>query len=197
MAEGNPPDLPVAGEDRHVPTTRPEAVLFDRDDTLIQNVAYNGDPALVVPVAGAREAVDAVRAAGLRTGVVTNQSAIGRGYIGEADMRAVNARVEELLGPFDTWQFCPHTPEDDCACRKPRPGMVLAAAAALGMDPSVCVLIGDTAGDMAAARAAGARGILVPGPATTEQARRDAAAICPGLDAAVRLALRGSPTESP
>ncbi|WP_307864487.1 HAD-IIIA family hydrolase [Allobranchiibius sp. CTAmp26] len=183
-------------------TSRPEAVLFDRDDTLIENVPYNGDPALVLPVAGAREALDAVRAAGLRTGVVTNQSAIGRGYITEADMQAVNARVEELLGPFDTWQFCPHTPQDDCACRKPLPGMVLAAAAALGVDPGACVLIGDTAGDMAAAHAAGARGILVPGPATTEQARREAPAISPDLGAAVRMALHvaathGAATEAP
>ncbi|NYJ73676.1 HAD-IIIA family hydrolase [Allobranchiibius huperziae] len=178
-------------------TSRPEAVLFDRDDTLIANVAYNGDPALVVPVPGAREALDAVRAAGLRTGVVTNQSAIGRGYITEADMRAVNDRVEELLGPFDTWQFCPHTPQDDCACRKPRPGMVLAAAAALGVAASACVLIGDTEGDMSAARAAGARAILVPGPATTQQAARAASAVCADLGEAVRLALRGSANEEP
>lgn len=180
-----------------VPISRPKAVLFDRDDTLIENVAYNGDPALVVPVAGAREAVDAVRAAGLRTGVVTNQSAIGRGYITEADMWAVNVRVEELLGRFDTWQFCPHAPQDDCACRKPRPGMVLAAAATLGVEASECVLIGDTVGDMAAACAAGARGILVPGPNTTERACREEPVVCPDLGAAVRLALRGGASEVP
>ena len=167
-------------------------MLFDRDDTLIENVPYNGDPARVVPLAGAREAVDVVRAAGLRTGVVTNQSAIGRGYITEADMRAVNARVEQMLGSFDTWQFCPHTPQDACACRKPAPGMVLAAAAALGVEPGACVLIGDTGGDMAAARVAGARGILVPGPATTWQSRRDAHAVCADLGAAVQLAVHES-----
>jgi HAD superfamily hydrolase (TIGR01662 family) len=59
-------------------------------------------------------------------GVVSNQSGIGRGLLTRAQVDAVNARVAELLGPFDTWQLCPHAPEEDCACRKPRPGMVLA-----------------------------------------------------------------------
>lgn len=145
------------------------AVLFDRDGTLVHDVPYNGDPDAVELVPGAREAVDAVRAAGWRIGVVSNQSGIGRGLLTREEVDAVNARVSELLGPFDTWQVCPHAPEQDCPCRKPRPGMVRAAAAALGVDPSQCVLIGDIGADVEAAQAAGARSVLVPTPVTREE----------------------------
>ncbi|MBD9736143.1 HAD-IIIA family hydrolase, partial [Streptomyces sp. H28] len=108
------------------------AVLFDRDGTLVHDVPYNGDPARVRPVEGAREAVAALRARGIRTGVVTNQSGIARGLLTVADARAVNRRIDDLLGPFDVWELCPHAPDDGCDCRKPRPGMILRAAGRLG-----------------------------------------------------------------
>ncbi len=141
-------------------------MLFDRDGTLIEDVPYNGDPRLVRPVPGAREALDRLRAAGLRLGVVTNQSAVGRGLLDRAAVDAVNDRVAELLGPFDTWQVCPHEPFAGCACRKPAPGLVLAAAAALGVPTTHCVVVGDIGADMTAAAAAGAAGVLVPNAAT-------------------------------
>ncbi|MEU8665205.1 D-glycero-alpha-D-manno-heptose-1,7-bisphosphate 7-phosphatase, partial [Actinoplanes philippinensis] len=139
-----------------------DAVLFDRDGTLVVDVPYNGDPALVRPMPGAREALDRLRAAGLRLGVVTNQSGLARGRFTAAQMAAVNRRVEELLGPFDDWQICPHDDTAGCACRKPAPGMVIAAADALGVAPGRCAVVGDIGRDMEAALAAGATGILVP-----------------------------------
>jgi len=119
-------------QSRHAP---PAAVLFDRDGTLIHDVPYNHDPQKVRPVAGAREALERLRAAGVRIGVVTNQSGVGRGTMGSVDVYRVNRRVEELLGPFDVWRVCPHTDEDGCGCRKPAPGLVLSAAEALGVPP--------------------------------------------------------------
>ncbi len=139
-----------------------DAVLFDRDGTLIEDVPYNGDPARVTPMPGALEALDTLRARGLRTGVVSNQSGIGRGLLTEAQVAAVNARVEELLGPFGTWQICPHQPEDACACRKPAPGMVLAACEALDVSPARTMFVGDIGSDVEAAQAAGAVPVLVP-----------------------------------
>ena len=139
-----------------------DAVLFDRDGTLIADVPYNGDPARVEPMPGARAACDRLRAAGLRLGVVTNQSGLARGYFTAEQLAAVNARVEELLGPFDTWQVCPHDDTAGCACRKPAPGLVLGAAEALGTTPARCVVVGDIGRDMVAAGAAGAPGIIVP-----------------------------------
>lgn len=167
------------------------AVLFDRDGTLVHDVPYNGDPELVALVPGAREAVAAARAAGCRVGVVSNQSGIGRGLLTRAQVDAVNARVAELLGPFDTWQVCPHAPEDRCACRKPAPGMVRAAAAELGVDPAECVLIGDIGADVEAARAAGARSVLVPTPVTRPEEVAAAPEVAATLTEAVAAALGG------
>lgn len=143
-----------------------DAVLFDRDGTLIADVPYNGDPGRVVPMPGARAALDRLRGAGLRLGVVTNQSGLARGRFTAAQLVAVNARVEEMLGPFGTWQVCPHDESDDCGCRKPAPGLIRAAADALGTVPARCVVVGDIGRDMVAAGAAGATGILVPTPVT-------------------------------
>ncbi|MGY1773637.1 HAD-IIIA family hydrolase [Blastococcus sp. SYSU D00813] len=144
----------------------PDLVLFDRDGTLVRDYPYNGDPALVKPVPGAREAVDALRARGVRVGVVSNQSGVARGLITREQVDACMARLEELLGPFDTVQYCPHGPDDGCSCRKPAPGMVKAACAELGVEPARCVVIGDIAADVDAAEAAGAVGIMVPTPVT-------------------------------
>jgi histidinol-phosphate phosphatase family protein len=145
----------------------PAAVLFDRDGTLVHDVPYNTDPALVVPVPGAAQALDALRRAGIGVGVVSNQSGVGQGIITPDQLSAVNARVEELLGPFGTWRVCTHRADAGCACRKPSPGLVSAAANDLGVTAARCVVIGDIAADVAAARAAGARGILVPAARTS------------------------------
>ncbi|UWZ34053.1 HAD-IIIA family hydrolase [Dactylosporangium roseum] len=167
-----------------------DAVLFDRDGTLVEDVPYNGDPALVTPVPGAREALDRLRAAGLRLGVVSNQSGLARGRFTGADLRAVHARIEELLGPFDTWQVCPHDETAGCRCRKPAPGLVLAAAAALGTGPRRCVVVGDIGRDMDAALAAGAAGLLVPTPVTLPAEVAAAPAVAPTLAEAVDTILR-------
>lgn len=142
------------------------AVLFDRDGTLVRDVPYNGTPERVEPLPGAAEAVARLRAAGIRVGVVTNQSGVARGLVDDEQVRAVNRRVEALLGPFDTWQVCPHGPHDGCGCRKPAPGLVTGAADTLGVDVADCVVVGDIGADLDAAHAAGARAILVPTPVT-------------------------------
>jgi histidinol-phosphate phosphatase family protein len=165
------------------------AVLFDRDGTLVHDVPYNGDPALVDPVPGALAALSRLRVAGVPVGVVTNQSGIGRGRVTRDQVDRVNDRVEELLGPFDTWQLCPHAPADGCGCRKPAPGLVLAAASALGVPAGRCVLIGDVGTDVAAARAAGAGAVLVPTPVTRPEEVRSAPAVAADLPSAVELAL--------
>jgi len=172
-------------------TRRPELVLFDRDGTLVRDFPYNGDPDWIRPVDGAREALDRLRSHGIRVGVVTNQSAVARGLITSAQVEACNARLTELLGPFDTVQVCPHGPDDGCACRKPAPGMVLAACAELGVDPARCVVVGDVAADTDAAAAAGAIGILVPTPVTRRSEVTAAPRIAEDLEQAVDDVLTG------
>ncbi|MEV6905075.1 HAD-IIIA family hydrolase [Amycolatopsis sp. NPDC051372] len=169
----------------------PVAVLFDRDDTLITDVPYLDDPAGVRPVPGAVDLVRGLRERGVPVGVVSNQSGVAKGLITPEQLSAVNSRVEELLGPFGTWQVCVHDDGDGCACRKPAPDLVLRAAAELGVDPAACVVIGDTGADVRAALAAGARAVLVPTERTldveVEHARRHAA-VARDLTEALRLA---------
>jgi HAD superfamily hydrolase (TIGR01662 family) len=144
----------------------PLAVLLDRDGTLVHDVPYNKDPALVLPLPGVRRALDRLRAHGVRLAIVSNQSGVARGLVTEGDVAAVMARTCERLGPIDAVRWCPHGPDDGCACRKPAPGLLLDAAAALDVDPLRCALIGDIGADVEAAAAAGMRGILVPTPVT-------------------------------
>jgi histidinol-phosphate phosphatase family protein len=171
----------------------PEAVLLDRDGTLVVDVPYNGDPAKVTPVPGAAAAVQRLRAAGLRVGVVTNQSGVGRGILTSEQVKAVNARIDELLGPFDTWQVCLHAPDDGCGCRKPAPGLVERGCAELGVDPGRCVVIGDIGADVNAAHRAGAIAVLVPTPKTRPDEVLAAPVRAPDLAAAVDLVLGRTP----
>jgi histidinol-phosphate phosphatase family protein len=169
----------------------PQAVLLDRDGTLVEDVPYNGDPARVVLRPRAREAVERLRAARVPTAVVSNQSGVGRGLISRADVDAVNRRVEELLGPLGPWLVCTHAPDDGCSCRKPAPGLVLEAASALGVAPERCALIGDVGADMDAARAAGARAVLVPNGRTRPEEIEAAPEVAADLGAAVDLLVGG------
>jgi histidinol-phosphate phosphatase family protein len=171
----------------------PGAVLFDRDGTLVADVPYNGDPGRVVAMPGAREAVDRLRAAGIPTAVVSNQSGVARGRVRSEQVEAVNRRVEELLGPLGPWLVCQHGPDDGCGCRKPAPGLVEAAARALGVEPRDCVVIGDIGADVEAASAAGARSVLVPTPVTRPEEVATAPRVAPDLQAAVDLLLGPEP----
>ncbi|MFI6368032.1 HAD-IIIA family hydrolase [Nocardia sp. NPDC050630] len=188
----------LRGELRHRNASHasPLALLFDRDDTLIVDIPYLCDADRVQPVPGAVDALRLARAAGIQLGIVSNQSGVARGLISREQLAAVNSRVEELLGPFATWQVCPHGEGDGCACRKPEPGLILRAAAELGVDVGRCVLIGDTGADVTAATSAGARGILVPTartrPEEVHRARQEAT-VAHDLAEAVRLAMAGVP----
>jgi HAD superfamily hydrolase (TIGR01662 family) len=167
----------------------PRAVLFDRDGTLVRDVPYNGDPARVEPMPTAAAALALLRARGVRTGVVTNQSGVARGLVSSADVARVNARVDALLGPFDVWAVCEHGPDDGCACRKPAPGLILRAAGALGVASADLVVIGDIGSDVEAAERAGAGSVLVPTQATRADEVAAAPRVAPTLLAAVLAAL--------
>ncbi|MET8545276.1 HAD-IIIA family hydrolase [Kitasatospora sp. NPDC004799] len=142
------------------------AVLFGRDGTLLQGVSCNGDPAMVRPTAGIRAALAALRAAGFALGVVSNQPGVARGLLGRAQVEAVQARAEALLGPFDVWAVCPHGPHDGCGCRMPTPALVTAACRALGVPSARATVICSTDAVADAALAAGAHPIRVRERAT-------------------------------
>jgi D-glycero-D-manno-heptose 1,7-bisphosphate phosphatase len=156
------------------------AVFFDRDNTLIHNDGYLGNPAQVRLLDGAAAAVAGARAAGFAVVTVSNQSGVGRGLITEDDVRAVDARMDDLLlagdpgAVIDRHYFCPFHPEadvveyrKDSALRKPKPGMLLAAADELNLDLPRSWLVGDAPRDVEAGQAAGCRTILLRDPTVT------------------------------
>jgi len=143
--------------------SKTRAVFLDRDGTLMEEVEYCDDPARVRVYPGAPEALRKIKEAGWRTFIVTNQSGIGRGWMTEAQYRAVQ---EELLrqlgaGAIDAVYFCPDPPETPSTRRKPAPGMVWEAAAAYDVDLPHSFFIGDKSTDIECGRRAGSRTILV------------------------------------
>lgn len=172
-----------------------EAVLFDRDGTLVEDVPYNGDPDRVALRPGAKDALDRLRRAGIPIGMVSNQSGVGVGAISLAQVHAVNRRVQELVGPITAIEICPHRADQGCSCRKPEPQMILRAANRLGTAPERCVVVGDIGSDMAAASAAGAWGVLVPTEVTRSEELVDAPHVASDLLHAVDMILAGLMSE--
>lgn len=173
------------------------AILFDRDGTLLADVAHDSVPSRVHAVYGVRAALDRARRRGVRLGAVTQQPAVAEGRLRREQVDATNAEVDEMLGRFDTWQVCPHARDTGCDCRMPRPGLLLAAARDLDVDPSRCVLISDSGVAMAAARAAGMTGVLVPTVATGQDEIESAPTVFRTVAAAVDavLAARTQPPD--
>lgn len=128
-------------------------VLLDRDGTIIVDKHYQKDPALTELLPNARAGLDKLRDAGFGLIMVSNQSGIGRGYFTRADLAGVNRSVIALLGGGDGYfagiYYCPHTDNDNCRCRKPRPGLAEAASLDHGFTLSDCYVVGDSARDIA------------------------------------------------
>jgi D-glycero-D-manno-heptose 1,7-bisphosphate phosphatase len=137
------------------------AVFFDRDGTLMEEVHYCADPALVRVYPGVREGLAALRAAGWRVFIVSNQSGIGRGLITEEQYREVQAEFLRQAGAVDGSYYCADAPGVASTRRKPEPGMVLEAAAEHGIDLKESWFVGDKAVDMECGRRAGTRTIQV------------------------------------
>lgn len=139
------------------------AVFFDRDGTLIENVGYCSSPRLVRVFPGVAEALARLKRAGYENVIVTNQSAIGRGFITRQQYREVHAELLRLLGPglIDATYFAPDSPERASFRRKPLPGMLFEAAAERHLDLGRSFLVGDTPTDIQCGISAGVRTILV------------------------------------
>jgi D-glycero-D-manno-heptose 1,7-bisphosphate phosphatase len=140
-------------------------VVLDRDGTLIVEAHYLSDPDRVEILDGVPEALRELAEHGWGLVVVTNQSAIGRGFFDEARLEQIHTRLRDLLHDrgvsIDAIYHCPHTPDDGCECRKPEPGMVLRAARELDMDLASCVVVGDNVCDIELGQRLGLPTILV------------------------------------
>lgn len=151
------------------------AVFLDRDGVLNRALCDGGssfpppDAESMEIMPGAGESVAALRAAGYLCICVTNQPDIARGTRTMENVASMNEKVTGVLD-LDDLYLCPHDNADGCDCRKPKPGMLLAAIAKWGIDPDASWMVGDRLTDVEAGRAAGCRTILIcetsppPGP---------------------------------
>ncbi|MBI5902501.1 MAG: HAD family hydrolase [Deltaproteobacteria bacterium] len=140
-------------------------VLLDRDGTINIDYGYLSDPSNVVLIEGAAEALRRLNDRGIKAVVVSNQSGVNRGYFTDEDVSAVNRRLSELLGErgarMDGIYYCPHRPDEDCGCRKPKAGLFMKAAKEQGIDAGFIYVVGDKASDVELARNIEARSVLV------------------------------------
>jgi D-glycero-D-manno-heptose 1,7-bisphosphate phosphatase len=140
-------------------------VLLDRDGTINADRHYLATPDGLELLPNALAGLQRITKLGLGLVVVSNQSGLSRGYIEPAALAAIHDRLRLVLADggvaLDGIYFCPHVDADDCACRKPRPGLVRQAAADLGFDPGDAFVIGDKACDIDLGRAVGATTFLV------------------------------------
>ncbi len=149
---------------RSMPADR-RFVVLDRDGTIIVEKHYLSDPDAVELIEGAGAALRRLATLGLGLVVVTNQSAVGRGLFDLRRLAEIHARMESLLAREGVRlagiYACPHHPEDECACRKPRTALVDRAARDLGFEPRRAFVVGDMASDVDLGRAVGATTLLV------------------------------------
>lgn len=148
------------------------AVFLDRDGTLIEETGFLDRLERVIFFPWSVDAVRLLNRAGFAVIVVTNQSGVARGYFDEAHVAEVHRHIDEQLraggAVVEQFAYCPHHPEGaveayriDCECRKPRPGLLRAAADTCSLDLTRSFVVGDRWSDVQVAHAVGARGILV------------------------------------
>jgi D-glycero-D-manno-heptose 1,7-bisphosphate phosphatase len=142
------------------------AVFLDRDGVINRAIVREGKPYAPTSLAeleilpGVTEALQRLRAAGFVNVVVTNQPDVGAGKMARKTVEAMHARLLRALA-LDAVKVCYHTEADGCACRKPKPGMILEAARELGLQAGRSFLVGDRWRDVAAAHAAGCEALFV------------------------------------
>ena len=141
-------------------------VIPDRDGVINQDSdAYIKNPDEWIPIAGSLEAIARLNHAGFRVVVATNQSGVGRGLYDIDQLNAIHQKFHDELakvgGHVDCIFFCPHTPDDNCDCRKPKPGLFQQISMRLDLDLDGVPAIGDSLRDLEAANAMGATPMLV------------------------------------
>jgi D-glycero-D-manno-heptose 1,7-bisphosphate phosphatase len=141
-------------------------VILDRDGVINQDSDdYIKSVDEWIPIPGSMEAIARLNQAGYHVVVATNQSGVARGYFDQSTLNAMHHKMHKLLtkmgGHVDGILFCPHSPEDDCDCRKPGTGMYKDIARRWGVSLKGVPVVGDSRRDLEAAVAVGATPILV------------------------------------
>lgn len=149
-----------------MPTSPRKIVVLDRDGVInADSDAFIKSPDEWVALPGSLEAIARLNQAGYRVAVATNQSGIGRGLFDMAALNAMHMKMHRAAaavgGRIDAVFFCPHTAQDHCECRKPKPGMLKMIAERFELDPSHTPSVGDALRDLQAAAAIGFQPHLV------------------------------------
>lgn len=137
-------------------------IILDRDGVINQETGYFVKSVDEwQPIAGSYNAISRLTAAGMRVFVATNQSGIARGLYSARTLDDIHTLmldgVRQAGGDIEAVYYCPHADEDDCDCRKPRPGMLMQIVAEHGVDPDQSLMVGDSIRDLQAANSAGIR----------------------------------------
>ena len=141
-------------------------VILDRDGVINEDSPdFIKSPAEWSPIDGSLDAIARLAAAGFKIAVASNQSGVGRGLFDEQILESIQQKMCDLIaeagGRIDEIVYCPHHPDDDCNCRKPKPGMLERLSARLATPLAGVPVIGDSLRDIEAAQAVGARPVLV------------------------------------
>lgn len=166
------------------------AIFLDRDGVINENLPHyvrSWDEIHILP--GVLDALRTLRQTPFAVVVVTNQSAVNRGLLSLAVLHDIHERLQmtiaEAGGQLDAIYFCPHRPNEACSCRKPLPGLLIQAAAALNLDLARSYLVGDAITDLEAALAVGVQPLLVRtgrGAAHATLLDTQTHALCPVVD---------------
>ena len=148
-----------------ITNNRNRAVFIDRDGTIMKEKNYISDPKEVELLPHSIAAIKLLRSAGFKLFVVTNQAGVSRGYFSLETLHTTHNRLIELLKIEDTYldkiYFCPHRPEDNCDCRKPKLGMIKQAQNEFNIDLTHSYIIGDRSEDIELGKALNLQAILV------------------------------------
>jgi D-glycero-D-manno-heptose 1,7-bisphosphate phosphatase len=162
----------VSGADR--------VVVLDRDGTIVVDREYLADPDGLEFLPGAAEGLRRLHRQGYRLVVISNQSGVGRGLFTLERLRQINDRLMQMVGQagaqLTAIYCCPHRPEEQCDCRKPRAALLHQAARELGFDPHTCIVVGDQSCDVELGQHVGATTVLIsadPAPAAAHYVATD------------------------
>jgi len=166
-----------------------KAVILDRDGVInFDSPDYILTPEQWQPIPGSLEAVARLSRAGIPVAIASNQSALARGMLDETTFAAIHEKMMAAItaagGKVACVAYCPHGPDDACMCRKPRPGLILECLQQMGLSdqPESALLIGDSVRDIAAAKSAGVRAMLVQsGYGDAMVIHREADTLQPGI----------------
>jgi D-glycero-D-manno-heptose 1,7-bisphosphate phosphatase len=141
-------------------------IILDRDGVINEDSDdYIKSPDEWIPIPGSLDAIARLNHAGYIVTVASNQSGIARGYFNLETFAAMNVKMNDMLshsgGRIDAMFFCPHGPNDGCDCRKPKPGLLTEIGNRFQTSLANVMFVGDNINDIKAARAAGARPVLV------------------------------------